>query len=250
MVDMGNSSIKWATQTQKWLSPQQSKLYQNDSLDNILTQIWRTIDVPSGGVWISNVAGPQKAVDLTRWVKKHWGLEPTFLKTSRQTCGIKNGYDNPQQLGIDRWLALIGAHHLQKGMLCVVDCGTAITVDILSANGHHQGGLIIPGITAMNRALLTDTYALSAVTKSLVKSDEKHFLARNTHTGIEKGTLYTVIGLLKYVTNTLKKSGNSPALLLTGGGVPVLEPLLQSPYQYVPDLVLQGLKIIVNQPSL
>ena len=56
IVDMGNSSIKWATQTQKWLSPQQSKLYQNDSLDNILTQIWRTIDVPSGCVWISNVA--------------------------------------------------------------------------------------------------------------------------------------------------------------------------------------------------
>jgi type III pantothenate kinase len=241
LIDMGNSSIKWATLKQDQISPLQRIPYQSDRLDNLLTQAW--LDMPSQGVWVSNVAGPQKAEILTHWMKNHWGVKPTFIKTSPYQCGVKNGYNNPKQLGVDRWLALIGAYHLEKGPLCVVDCGTAITLDILSANGQHEGGLIMPGVTTMHNALLNDTYLLAQFNKSFKSRDEKPFLAHDTHTGITLGTLYAVIGLLEYVINNL----NSPKLILTGGSVPALESLLQKPYRHIPDLVLQGLKTVVNQ---
>lgn len=246
MVDMGNSSIKWATFEQGRLTPQQRISYPNNKLEKMLTQAWLKLDVPSQGVWVSNVAGPDKAQILSQWVKTHWGLTPTFAKTSRYECGVTNGYENPEQLGIDRWLALIGAHHLEKGMLCVVDCGTAVTLDVLSAKGHHLGGLIMPGVTTMYNALKTDTYALAPLNNTL-HLDEKPFLAHDTQTGIALGTLYAVIGLLEYVINTFQRQGNPLKLILTGGSTLALESFLHRPYRPIPDLVLQGLVTVVNQ---
>ncbi len=234
MVDMGNSTIKWACLEDEYLSLQQRILYQNDTLD----QAWNTLDVPSD-VWISNVAGPQKADVLSQWIKSHWGLQATFVETSDYACGVKNAYEIPKQLGVDRWLALIGAHQLENGSLCVVDCGTAITLDVLFANGHHQGGLIMPGLTSMHQALLKNTYALD---KTLYKPNEQTFLAHNTQTGIRLGTQYAVIGLLEYVINTCEKK--QLKLIVTGGSIPAFESLLHIPYRYIPELVLQGLKAV------
>jgi len=116
LVDMGNSSIKWAVFDQDSLGSQKRLSYQDDKLNNLLTQAWLMLNIPSS-VWVSNVAGPQKAEILSHWVKSHWGLKPTFLKTARAECGVKNGYQNPEQLGIDRWLALIGGYQLETGPL-------------------------------------------------------------------------------------------------------------------------------------
>jgi type III pantothenate kinase len=245
LVDMGNSSIKWAILAQDHLGPQKRLLY-NDNLDNLLTQAWLSLDVPLSGVWVSNVAGPKKAEILTHWIKSHWKLEPTFIKTSRSFCGIKNGYKNPEELGVDRWLALIGAYKLEKGMLCVVDCGTAVTLDVLSANGYHQGGLIIPGVTIMHNALFRNTYALAPLKKTLNENSEKSFLAHDTFMGITLGTLYAIIGSIEHVINTLEKQENQVQLILTGGSASALESLLV-PYRLVPDLVLQGIKAVVKQ---
>jgi len=242
LIDMGNSAIKWASLKQKRLSAQQAIPYQSDSLDNLLTQAWLKLDVPSQGIWVSNVAGAQKAEILSHWMKTHWELNPTFIKTSRYECGIKNAYDNPKQLGVDRWLALIGAHHLEKGPVCVVDCGTAITLDVL--NGHHQGGIIMPGVTTMHNALLSNTQI--QVNQTLQDRDKQAFLAQDTQTGISLGILYAVIGLLEYVIGHFEKQGYSLKLILTGGSVPALEPLLNRTYRYVPDLVLQGIKAVVS----
>ena len=272
---MGNSALKWAILDQDRLSSQQRIPYQTHLMAHQLTQAWRTLDVPLTGVWVSNVAGDQKAETLTDWVNNHWGFKPTFVKTSHSECGVKNGYQNPEQLGVDRWLALIGAHQIEKSRLCVVDCGTAITLDVLSADGHHQGGLIMPGVTTMQYALKSNTYALAhtemcvpdkerqALTnieglvpqfsgqrcfnKTLHPHPEKSFLAHDTHTGITLGTLYAVIGLLEYVIKTLEYQENKIILILTGGSVPLLKPFLQKPLMHIPDLVLQGLKAIVNQ---
>jgi type III pantothenate kinase len=188
MIDMGNSSIKWAILEQDRLSPLQRFAY--DNLENQLTLAWLRLDKPLG-IWVSNVAGPKKADILSQWVKSHWGLIPTFVKTSRHQCGVTNGYEHAEQLGVDRWLALIGAYQLysaptpigrlksflneniEKSRLCVVDCGTAVTLDVLSADGQHQGGLIMPGVTTMCQSLKTDTYALEPL--NTLSFDEKNF---------------------------------------------------------------------------
>ena len=246
LVDMGNSSIKWAILESGTLSPQQRIQYRNTSFASMLEKAWRQLE-PSEGIWVSNVAGPQKAEILTHWVRSYFGREPSFIKTSGAAGGIKNGYQNPAQLGVDRWLTLIGAYALEKDKLCVVDCGTAITLDVLAANGQHLGGLIMPGVTTMHKALKNNAYALDPVAKMVLFKEKQPLLAHDTQTGIALGTSYAVIGFLEYVTNTFENQGNKLKIFLTGGGASVLEPFLQSPYQLIPDLVLQGLVVLVNQ---
>lgn len=249
MIDMGNSSLKWAILKRGQLGSQQCIPYQNNRLEDLLTATWSQLNVPFQSIWVSNVTGPQKAEVLAQWVKKHWKLQPTLVKTSYSEYGIKNGYENPHQLGVDRWLALIGAYHLETGMLCVIDCGTAVTLDVLSAPGHHLGGLIMPGITTMQHALSVNTYALESLNQTEYQRDDCPLLAHDTHTGIALGTLYAVIGWLEYVMNTLERQGNKPMILLTGGGASAFKSFLNRPYRHVPDLVLQGLVIVANKSS-
>ena len=61
-------------------------------------------------------------------------------------CGLRNGYRDPAQLGVDRWLAMCAAWQQFPGSLCVVDAGTAVTIDVVAADGAHSGGLILPGV--------------------------------------------------------------------------------------------------------
>jgi type III pantothenate kinase len=248
LVDIGNSSIKWATLELGALSSQQRIWYQNANFEEMLEKAWGQLESVEG-IWVSNVAGPQKAEILAHWIKDHFGRVPTFVKTSHAEGGIKNGYQNPEQLGVDRWLALIGAYALKKDKLCVVDCGTAITLDVLSANGQHLGGLIIPGVATMHKALKNNTYALDfPVNKMLPFHEKQPLLAHDTQTGIALGTSYAVIGFVEYVINTFENQGDKLKICLTGGGTSTLEPFLQrGSYQYIPDLVLQGLVVLVNQ---
>lgn len=243
LVDMGNSSIKWAILENEQLSSAQRIPYDSNSL----TRAWLELPVPSQGIWISNVAGAEKAEVIKHWIKTHWGVQANFIKSTSYQSGVKNAYYNPEQLGVDRWLALLAARRLEKGAVCVIDCGTAITLDVLFANGNHQGGLIIPGLTTMQKALLSNTDLLVSLNEHVQAHKEQAFLAQDTHTGISLGSLYAVIGFIEYIKNQFEKQGNPLKLILTGGSVVALEPFLQKPYRYIPDLVLQGLQTIVNQ---
>jgi type III pantothenate kinase len=240
LVDIGNTAIKWAVLKSDQITPQQSQLYKHDNFKTILTTIWLQIDVPIESVWISNVAGP----NMEQWITKNWQCQIHFIRSTDKECGVINAYHNPEQLGVDRWLALIAAYDLFKfKSICIVDCGTAITIDVLSANGKHQGGLIIPGINTMQESLLNNTYALKQLNVELASENKNILLAHDTHRGIKLGSLYAAIGLIEYVINNLEPI----KLIITGGDAPVLMSVLKRPYKYIPDLVLQGLRVIVNQ---
>ncbi|MFK5970852.1 MAG: type III pantothenate kinase [Candidatus Marithrix sp.] len=239
LVDIGNTAIKWAILENNNLGIQQYIAYEASGLDYTLAKIWKSIDKPEA-IWISNVAGTQINESITAWTTKYWQCQPNFTKTTKYKCGVKNGYKYPEQLGIDRWLALIGVYSLKIEMSCIVDCGTAVTIDILD-NGQHLGGIIAPGLNAMQTALFENTYKLTSSKQILTTCNFS--LANDTSNGIVFGTLYAVLGLLEYVMNSLE---NKPKLILTGGDVAVLKPFLSRTYQYIPDLVLQGLKTIIN----
>jgi len=247
LIDVGNSCLKYATvDVDKGILNQQQRLcYNTNNLAKILTIAWLNLSIPKS-VWISNVAGKKVAKLLKKWIKSHWTLKAIFVKTSADACGIKNGYEQPKRLGVDRWIAMIGAHYLKAGTLCVVDCGTAVTVDVLSEKGQHWGGVIAPGIKSMQNALLTDTYALTRFNQNK-KNATIQLLAQNTHTGIALGSHYAIVGLIKQMMNIFEEQGKKPQLIITGGSAPALLPLLKKPYFYVPDLVLQGLFIIATR---
>jgi len=245
LVDVGNSCLKYATVDKGILNQQQRLCYNTNNLAKILSKVWSDSSIPDS-VWISNVAGKKVAKLLKKWIKSHWTLKAIFVKTPAYACGINNAYEQPKRLGVDRWLAVIGARNLKAGTLCIVDCGTAVTVDVLSAENDYCGGVIVAGIDSMQRALLKETDALARYHKN-EKKFKFQLLAKNTHTGITLGSHYAIVGLIEYMMNSLEKQGQRAQLILTGGSASALLPLLKKPYLYVPDLVLQGLFIMAIQ---
>ena len=263
LIDMGNSWLKWAILCGDQLTSTQGLPHQVNDFEARLSQAWRLLTHPPTQVWISNVAGTQKAEMLTQWISQHWHLQPHFVTTSYQQCGITNGYENFTQLGVDRWLAMIGAYHIEnqknnfkKNSICVVDCGTAVTLDLLTNDGHHLGGLIMPGMTTMYNALLKNAEVLKPLTKTvskfsdLSKGSGKKLLGNNTQTGIDLGICYAIIGGIEHALNQFEdKKRNQLTLVITGGNALPILSLLSIPYHYIPDLVLQGLVVVINQSS-
>jgi type III pantothenate kinase len=154
---------------------------------------------------------------------------------------VRNGYSNPAQLGVDRWLAVIGAYHRHRDACCVVDAGTALTIDGVDATGQHLGGFIVPGPRLMVESLLTGTSDLADRWAWRSTPDPARFPA-NTRDAIEQGCLISLAGLVANAQRRLEaRAGRAPRLILTGGGAQVLAPWLTQPPEFIPDLVLQGL---------
>src|SRR5436190_10115346 len=107
----------------------------------------------------SNVAGAAVAAELERACKER-GLALTVVRSQAEQLGVANGYRDPAQLGSDRWAALIAANRVGPGHKLVVNAGTALTIDALTAEGRFLGGVIVPGPALMRHSLDRGTAGL------------------------------------------------------------------------------------------
>jgi len=244
LIDIGNSCVKYATAEAHVINSQHRLCYNKNNLAKRLSRAWSTLPKIQQ-VWVSNVAGKRIAKILKKQVKLRWSIFPRFIKSSAYACGISNTYEKPELLGVDRWLAVIGARHLKQGTLCIVDCGTAVTVDVLSQQNQYLGGVIVAGREIMQAALLKKTDALARASENK-KNVNNQVLGKNTYSGIQLGSQYAIVGLIESMMKRLEKQGEMPQLILTGGSLPALLPLLTIPYYHSPDLVLRGLWVLAN----
>lgn len=172
-------------------------------------------------------------------------MTPEFIIAQHSAFGVSNGYSEPHKLGPDRWAALIAAHHAQLGATCIVDCGTALTIDVLTADGKHLGGLIMPGLNLMRSALFFHTHALPCKMNLETETDIAS-LARDTQAGIRSGTLYAVVATIERVIADIASDRKLRTRVITGGDAEHIAPRLAGHYRHEPDLVLQGLAIIAG----
>jgi len=244
LIDIGNTCLKWTTGTVGEWTQQHTCFHKPiENKHELFNQLWRDLPRPAE-VWVANVAGEKIAEELNNWTQQHWQLSANFVQTARKYGDIYNDYDMPEQLGIDRWLAVIAARHLHPiGQLCVIDCGTAITVDVLTQNNHYAGGLIVPGNVTMQQTLLEQTDALAGLFQQ--PDTLPKLLATNTTDGIRWGCSHATVGFVYYIWDRLQQDVEV-TLLLTGGGVDELLPLLPCNGHYVPELVLLGLSIVAK----
>jgi type III pantothenate kinase len=157
-----------------------------------------------------------------------------WLRSSAEACGVRNGYDQPERLGADRWAALIGARGRVPGACLVVCAGTATTVDWLDAAGVFRGGLILPGFDLMRASLARNTAQLP-----LAEGDFRPEPC-NTMDAIVSGCLHAQIGAIERMFSAL--SAEPGALcLLTGGAAQRIAPLLSIPFELADNLILEGL---------
>jgi len=193
------------------------------------------------GVLVANVAGDRMREAAERWSRDLWALEAEMAKVADHCCGVTCGYDHPTQLGVDRWVAVIAARARHQGAVCVVDFGTAVTVDAVSRQGRHLGGVIFPGIRLMRQSLAGRTGNLPEVDSPA--GDE--LLGRSTRQCILSGTLHAVsIAVNGFRSHVEARLGETARFYLTGGDAARVGPLLHGEYAYVPELVLDGLEVL------
>ncbi|GMQ88226.1 MAG: type III pantothenate kinase [Gammaproteobacteria bacterium] len=246
LVDIGNARIKWALQDADYWKTGEPLQRQNRAFKDIARPAWKDLDTP-GRVIVSNVAGEDYRKSVQTWIKRRWKVSTEFLPVAEQQCGVSNAYTVPQHLGADRWANLLAVHAHYKGPAVVIDCGTAITIDAIAADGAHLGGLIAPGMELMTSALTGQTAGIQI---GEAGNQDISLLGRSTEAAVSGGVLYTAIALVERVFMDLQgELGDRTNLLLTGGDATRILPLLGSRPEYVPDLVLKGLAVYAEETA-
>ncbi|MBK8162014.1 MAG: type III pantothenate kinase [Gammaproteobacteria bacterium] len=246
LVDAGNTRIKWAVLENGVLHSGGAILRRGgaDGVD-LLSTPWAAL-TPPRRLLIANVAGAEFAASFGAWTQRAWGLDAEFVSAQAKGFGVTNGYTEPQRLGVDRWLALVAARRFVKGPVCVVDCGTALTIDVMEKNGEHLGGLIVPGLVLMRRALFDKTADIGPAMGNSPSRDIPQ-LAQDTRGGVMGGTLYAAASLIERVVRDADESvGGGMTCILTGGDAVTIRPLLSADFRFEPELVLQGLAIVAE----
>ncbi len=239
LIDLGNSRLKWAQQAPGLWRTEAALL--EHALPSLLDRLWRDMDVPRKIVMCS-VSTSERMQALEKWVQARWSVTPQIVRAQAEQLGVKNRYRQPEQLGVDRWVALIGARGLTSSAACVVDCGTAVTVDALSADGEFLGGAVFPGLRLLRDSLVQGTAGIPAT-----EGDATDCLARSTADGVAAGTLFGLAGAVERLIDEYRRTlGETMRVFLTGGDAPALAARLRAAHTPVPDLVLKGLARIAD----
>jgi len=248
LLDIGNTRIKWGSLIGGEFAVGGALLRAKGDVAELIEAVEAKQYRPTRVV-VSNVAQASYRELLADEVGTHWGCEVVFPGVEVAAFGVINGYDEPQRLGVDRWLALIAARQLVDGALCVIDCGTALTVDLLTQEGEHLGGMITPGVGLMQAALLNNTEGLH-VAGAWPAEEESLLMACNTADAISGGAYYALIALIERVANDLRAPlGDDVSLILTGGDAAIISAHLRCRVQLEPDLVLRGVAMVAEASS-
>lgn len=241
LIDIGNTSLKWAWLTEAGLSPVERIAH--EGMDGSFPEACWSGQTPPSKVLIANVASVELEQLICEWIKNRWAIEPAVVRVTATALGVTNAYGDPGRLGVDRWLTLIAVHQQMSGDVCIVDCGTAITIDVIENQGRHQGGLILPGFNLMREALLDKTRIPRTELAQPVE-----FLGKDTAGCIASAALYSAATLVdRVMAVTTQQRRAMPSLVLTGSDAEQLAGALDSPYEVIPDLVMRGLGCMVTE---
>ena len=236
LIDIGNENAKWKLGDQCGSFPSLcSDLTQN--LDLQLSDLKGVC-----GVYFVNVADPECANELRAYASRRWQVPVTQIVSAPEQCGVRNSYRNFEELGADRWVSLVGARSIHSGAAIIVDCGTAITVDALSADGVFVGGSILPGSSLSQKSLWQCAPGISEF-----RDLTPNLPARSTVEAVSSGVVYAIAGGVDLLVKSYSQYvGGAPKLLLTGGGSSLIAKHSSHEFEEVPNLALIGLKVIAN----
>ena len=228
LLDVGNSAVKWRLAAPTQLSSQGGRSENLEMLRSMLDGLdWQHVAIAS-------VAGDQLDADLADIVTEGKPVKVRYATSESELLGLRNGYQTPQTLGVDRWLAMLAGWHHLGGPLCIIDAGTAITLDLIAADGTHEGGFILPGAELMHRSLGVGTgkIRVDRLTAPAVLP------GRDTAACVNAGVWLAITGLLE------ASLAANPAhrVVVTGGGAADLL-TLKPKIEHQPDLVAEGLRL-------
>lgn len=235
-IDAGNTRIKWGVHDgARWLATGALPTVESARAG----AAWGGVGALARAI-ASNVAGDGVRQDLERACDQS-GIALEVIRAQAAQLGVVNGYVDPRQLGADRWASLIAAHHGTRGHKLVVNVGTALTIDALTADGRFLGGVIVPGPALMRRSLDRGTAGLRLTEGALQD------FPKSTPDAITSGAIAAGIGAIDRMARAMAKHGVAPAsVVLSGGGAAEIAPHLPIAFAIHENLVLDGLALIAR----
>lgn len=204
----------------------------------------RDVKVVKGAIIASVV--PPVVRPLTELCEKYFGCEPLIVGTPAVELGVDVRVTNPGEVGADRLVNTVAAHHLYGGPLVVLDFGTATTFDVVGADGAYLGGLICPGINLSLSALHAAAAKLPRIAVAAPENDR--VTGKTTLECMQSGIFWGYVSMIEGLVVRLKKE-HSPDMkvLATGGLAPIFSDWTNAIDDVSGGLTLDGLRLIYER---
>ena len=239
LIDIGNTT----TSISLWKN---SKLSMTSNSDNnkLLVTLKKYLKKEIDEILLTSVISVKENKLIVDKLKKIFKCRVKQIKSSSNLLGVTNGYIQPAKLGDDRWATIVASYFLYRKPLIIVDCGTAISIDIVNAKGIHLGGYILGGFDGYSKSFKNAYHLKNIKIKEDAVSQKKSF-PNKTEDGITEGYLLMVISAIENTYNHIKKNQKtSPKLLISGGYGKIISKRLSVKNKYEPDLVLKSIGLI------
>lgn len=237
LVDIGNTNLKYTVvdlNTNHDLFNETVKVSTSEICHDWFDEQWHLAKT----IIVASVSAITIIESIKQWCLKH-NITLVIVESEKQRLGITSGYLKPEQLGVDRWLVLVGSKYLKPNKhLIIIDSGTATTVDILNADGKHLGGWILPGITSMQNSILRDTENVDTQDNVPALS-----FGHITSVNVSNACWAATVGLITIAKAECKKLNIViDEIVITGGNGKALSSLVGDKHTVEPQLIFHGLK--------
>ncbi len=253
LIDAGNSYLKWTLLSNGEISKLNSLVYPEETNSNFLQAFLKKEALDCNEVFIVSVK-KNEFIQAIQKAAQSLDLKVNVIKSSRKLADITNAYNDPETLGTDRLVAMVGAYSLlrSKTPCIVVDSGTATTIDAIDNNGNHLGGIIFPGYELSEKSLLRNTDLLPQLNDKS-KTTLSSIFAKDTSQAISSGCLLSNSAAIEGICSAMEEEMKSHLILndtsiprfICGGGASKLLPFLKNDgYTHEEKLLMIGLKRI------
>ena len=233
-IDIGNTFLKWRVVVGERVVKRGGHATELEACLADFT-LWQELEA----VAMASVASPECDARLLTTIKLNRpDITPFVATTQAFFNGVSCAYERPLQMGVDRWLAMIAGYLKCRSSCIVVDCGSAITVDIVNAFGVHEGGYIVPGVRLMKASLAVGT-------KKVLFDDLSEsglMRGRNTAECVGRGVNYITFSLIEQLKREMLQK-DIAHLFVTGGDADLIASLCDG-VEVMPDMVLDGLELV------
>lgn len=242
LLDVGNTRLRWAVDVDgSFLTGGQLVHGGQPAISDL--DVMLNAEATPGRIVASCVADESVWERIAQWAQTRLALAPERVRSPARGLGVINAYADPARLGSDRWAALVALRALCPGYACVVDAGTATTVDLLAPGGRHLGGYILPG----RRQLVSGVLEGTSVPAAELPVPER-MPGRSTEACLANGALVALCALIESAVQRLESEAReSVQCVLTGGDSALLSRHLEIPHVTEPALVLRGLARIARE---
>ncbi|MHA6495117.1 pantothenate kinase [Pseudomonas borbori] len=238
-LDCGNSFIKWRVLGSDGIASYGGVV----GSDEQLMQVLQGGDFALRACRLVSVRTDEETASLVAALNASFALSCVSARPAVELGGVSNGYEQYERLGLDRWLAVVGAYNRARGACLVLDLGTAVTADFVDVQGLHLGGYICPGMPLMRSQLCAHTRRIRYDTLVAERALDTMAPGRSTGEAVERGCALMLQGFVSAQLELARDYlGVSFRIFLTGGDAPLVAEMLPEAC-VVPDLVFAGLAI-------